>query len=258
MSDYAWIAAEDTALRLADEIKYHVALLALGYLAFYDFNRFGDVFAAVVEQAVYFLYRGDSFGGETTAAKAYSVDTCIAYRLTCGFDERGDVFVDEGSALHHDMAADMAELVDKAAAADDGEIVDHNFAGELAGVADDHVVAHDAVVRHMAVGHDEAVAAYYSTAFGCCAAVDGHAFAQHCVIAYFCCRLLAAELEVLRYGAYHSAGEDGDVAADTGSLEDGDIAAYACAGADFNITVDGCERTDNDVVGYLGFRVDAC
>ena len=51
----------------------------------------------------------------------------------------------------------MTELVNERAAADHGIVVDGDFAGELRGVCEDYVVADEAVVGNMGVGHNKAV-----------------------------------------------------------------------------------------------------
>ncbi len=77
----------------------------------------------------------------------------------------------------------MAELVYETAAADYGEVIHNYLACELGGVTYDNVVAHDAVVRHVAVSHDKGVAAHYRTATGIGATVHGHTLAQSGVVA---------------------------------------------------------------------------
>ena len=81
------------------------------------------------------------------------------------------------------MGADMAELVYETAAADYGEVIHNYLACELGGVTYDNVVAHDAVVRHVAVSHDK----------GCCCPLPyGHGHRCHGsrshTRAEWCCR----------------------------------------------------------------------
>lgn len=170
----------------------------------------------------------------------------------------GDILVDEGATLEHDVRSDVAELVDEGTAAEDSEIVDHDLAGHLHGVAHDDVVAHDTVVCDMAVCHDEAVGAHDGLALRGCAAVYGDTLAYDGTVADYGHGLLALELEVLGRPRYDSAGIDGDILADAGSLHDGDIGAYACSLAYLDVTVYGDERVDDYAGVYLGVRVDVC
>ena len=48
----------------------------------------------------------------------------------------------------------MHELVDAAEAADDGLVFDNDVAGEGGSIGHDHLVADDAVVGYVAIGHD--------------------------------------------------------------------------------------------------------
>lgn len=150
----------------------------------------------------------------------------------------------------------MAELMDETAAADDGEIVDFDLSRQLAGVADDYVIAKDAVVSDVAVSHQKVVVSYDGAPFGGGAAVDSDTFADDTVIAYHSLRVFASEFQVLRNGGYDSAGENSDILSYTGARQNGDVAAYAATVADFDVVVYCSEWTYLDVFANLGIRID--
>lgn len=252
------IAPKDATLRFAHEIENHVALLASGNFALYHTNGFGDCVAAVVEYAVYFLDEFDSLGAETATAQAHGIHSGIANRFAGSLDKGRNVLVDKGSALHHDMRSDVAELVNQAATTNDSEVVDFHFTGKLACIADNNVVADDTIVSDVAVGHNETVAAYYCAALSRSTAVYGHTFAQYGVVADDSSCLLALEFQILGNGTDDRAGENGNPCADTSAFENCDIAANACTRADFDVAVNCGEWTDNHVVGNLSFGIDAC
>ena len=56
---YAGVAAEDTAGRVAHEIKDEIALRALGHFSLHYCHSVGDSVAAVVENTVYLLDKLD-------------------------------------------------------------------------------------------------------------------------------------------------------------------------------------------------------
>ena len=88
-------------------------------------------------------------------------------------------------------------------------VVYDDFAGELSGVADDDVVAHDTVMRDVAAFHEEIAAANNGFAFGCRATVDGDVLTDFVVVPNDGECVFAAELEVLGDGTDDGTGEDG-------------------------------------------------
>lgn len=152
----------------------------------------------------------------------------------------------------------VAELMHERAAAYYGKTVHHYFACELGGIADDYVVAHGAVVRNVAVSHDETVVAYGCASACGCASVHGHAFAYGRVVAYYGQCVLAAEFEVLRDGSDYGTGKYGAVTAYACTFKNGDVAADARAFADFHIGVDGDERVYHHARCNLGGRMHVC
>ena len=185
---------------------------------------------------------------------AYRVEAHVGDGFAGGLYEGRDVLVHQCSALQHNVASKVAELVDETSAANYSGIVDVHFAGYLRGVGHDYAVAEHAVVCHMAVCHDKAVFAHYGLACGGGAAVNGGTFVYRGAVADICVCLLAAELEVLRHSGYHGAGEEGNPVADAGSGENGDVTVDDAVVADFHVVVDTGEAVYLHVVAYSGFR----
>jgi hypothetical protein len=92
----------------------------------------------------------------------------------------------------------MAELMDKRTATYHGKVVNHNLSGNLNGIRHDHVIAHYTVVSHMAVCHDQTVAAHYGLAFRCSPAVNCDTLSDHSVVSDYGYCILTLELKILR------------------------------------------------------------
>src|SRR5690606_7546835 len=117
-------------------------------------------------------------------------------------------------------------------------------------VGNHHVVANAAVVRHVAGGHQVAVAADAGgTIFLFGAAVDRHRFANHVVVADLDARRAAAVAQVLRFAADDNARMDFVVASDGHVTSDLHVANKSRAAADPDVGPDRAERTDFDAVG---------
>ncbi len=118
------------------------------------------------------------------------------------------------------------------------------------------MVVEQAVVRHMAVRHNQTVVTYDCFAFAGSASVDSGALTDSGVVADIDIGLLAVELQVLRHGTYDRRGEDMAVPADTHALTDSGVGVDNCTRAYLDILVDTYERTYLYRRVYLGFRVD--
>src|SRR4051794_24133040 len=73
---------------------------------------------------------------------------------------RGDrigqhVLFDYAAASNKRVAADAAELVDRAQPADVGVILDRDVASKGDAVGENRIVANDDVVRHVYIGHEQ-------------------------------------------------------------------------------------------------------
>lgn len=242
------VTADDATLGIADEEDDFIALASGGKLGLDALHGIGDVELRKIEETVDFLNLANLVVGEVAATQTYRVNAGVGDRFTRCLDEWGDVLVDEGATLNHDVGADVAELVDESATTDYGKVVDDDLAGNLCGVGNNHVVANHTVVGDVAIGHDETVVADNSLPFGSGATVDGDALAEGGVVADNREGVLAAELKVLGNSRDYGTGEYVAVFADTSPFEDGDVAADAGAFADLDVIVD-CDERINHYAG---------
>ena len=83
----------------------------------------------------------------------------LDFGLVAGQRVRHHVLFDDAVRPDERVPADAAELVHAGERADVRPVVDDDVAGEPDAVAENHVVADANVVRHVRVGHQEAVAA---------------------------------------------------------------------------------------------------
>ena len=138
----------------------------------------------------------------------------------------------------------------------DGEIVDHHLAGNFCRVANDATVADVAVVPDVHAFHEEVVAADHRAPLGRGAAVDGHILADGVVVAYFGGGDFAAELEILRYCADHSTGENGVALADARAAEQRHGVHQAVVVAQLYIGIDVAKGANLAVFADFGFGMD--
>ena len=110
----------------------------------------------------------------------------------------------------------------------------------------------------MRVGHDEAVIADDSTAFGGGAAVDGNALADGGVVTDDGEGLFTTEFEVLGNGTDDGTGEERVATAHACAGEKGDAVHEAVAFADDDVFVDEAEGAYFATLTNLGFGVDVC
>ena len=119
------------------------------------------------------------------------------------------------------------------------------------------VVTHLAVVCDVDVCHQEASGAHLGEVFAACSrsAVDGHAFADHSIVAHLHARLLSREFEVLRDAAQDCAGKDRAVVSQFYVIVNGNVGTYAAAVAYFDIAGNVAEGAYLDILADAGVRV---
>ena len=155
------------------------------------------------------------------------------------------------------VRTDAAELVNQGEAGEDRPVVDPHMAGQRGVVDQDAVVADHAVVADMYIGHQQVVTAdggFAAILHG--ATVDGHAFANHIVIADHQPGGLALVLEVRGILAHRGKLVDLVVLADHGRPLEHDMRTDHGTLADFHIGPDDRPRADLDIRSQLGRRID--
>ena len=235
-----FLGSHDTSGGSTYEINDCIPLGARGNVRFDIPERLGSVHTIVINNAVDLLDCVDLLRCETAAIESDRVDTGISNRFAGGYDIRRDVFVNLRSALNHHMGADMAELMHECATADDSEVIDLHFSCQLRAVRHNDVVMQDAIMRDMAVRHDQIVGANDGFSFGSSTAMDGDELTEDTVISDDSPGLFAAELQVL-----------GDTA-DDGIRKDMAIIA------EDHIIINIGERIYRDVLADLSLRAHIC
>jgi hypothetical protein len=132
------------------------------------------------------------------------------------------------------------------------------MAGHLGIVAEDAVIAYDAIMRDVAVSHDQAVVSNLCGPPVAAAAVDCHKFTDGRIVANLHRGLFALVFKVLGDGRYYGAWKDPAVPAYPGAFHNGNIAADPGAFAYFNIVVDNGKRVYFNVCRQLGIGMNIC
>ncbi len=180
----------------------------------------------------------------------------ITERLAGGFHERRYVLAHQAGTCNEAVRPDVDELLHGDVPFQDGPIVDGDVPCQIHAVGDHHVAAHDAIMGEVYIRHQKGVAAHGGLQPVRSAPVDGDAFADGTAIAHFGGGLLASELQVLRYGTDHGAGEDAAVATDARAIQQHCVGPDPTAIADLDIAVDAGERFYGDVLAQFGIGVD--
>jgi hypothetical protein len=131
---------------------------------------------------------------------------------------------DDGATADVGVGSDSRELVHGRESADGGPLFDGDVSGECGGVGHDDVVADEAVVSDMCVGHDEAMTADLRelAAFDG-AAMDGDVFAD---------LVMVADLEA---SGFTFVGKILRAHADDGEREDAIVAAELCGSLEYDV-----------------------
>ena len=235
-----FLGSHDTSGRSTYEINDCIPLGARGNVRFDILERLGSVHTIVINNAVDLLDCVDLLRCETATVESDRVDTGISNRFAGGYDIRRDVFVNLRSALNHHMGPDAAELMHKCATADDREVIDLYLTCQLRAIRHNNVVMQDAIMRDMAVGHDQIVGTDDGFSFGSRTAMDGDELTEDTVIADDGPGLFAAELQVLGDTADDGIGKDMAIIAED------------------HIIIDIGERIYRDVLADLSLRAHIC
>src|SRR5690242_9494938 len=97
------------------------------------------------------------------------------------------------------ITADRREVMHSDAATERGMIVNMHMTAQKRGIGHDDVITQFTIVRHMAAGHEEVVAADSGGAiFFFAGAIDRHAFPKNIVVADYDLCIRAAVADILR------------------------------------------------------------
>ncbi len=229
----------------------------MGKLLFHILYGAFEVGVAYEDLAVDVLDAGNGHIGKATAAQAHHVHAHEAQRFACGLYIRRNVLAHQRCPGDEAVRTDADELLHGHVAFQNSPVADGDVPSKVHAVGDHHVVAHQAIVRQMHVGHQQAVLPYGGALPVGGAAVDGDALAHGGAIPDFGGGFFAGEFEVLRNGGDHRAGKNAAVGTDARAVHDGGVGADPRAVADGDIRRDGGERLDHNVIADACIRVDA-
>jgi len=123
--------------------------------------------------------------------------------------------------------------------------------GQLGIITHDTVIAHDAIMCNMTVGHDEAVVAYLGCPPVFAAPVYRNKFTYGGIIAYFHGGTFTLVFQILRNGCDYSAWKNAAVLSNPGTFHDGNIASDPGAITNFHILMNNTKGVDLNISGEL-------
>ena len=200
----------------------------------------------------------DAVFGETAALEAGGVQS-IGVRVAGGngFGKGKHVAGDGSAAADEGMRTDANEMVHRTKRAHRRPFFDDDMASQSRGVGQDDVVADHAIMRNVAVGHDEraiADAGEASTLGG--AAIDGDKFADGVVVADFEARRFAFVTQVLRGESDRRKRKKAIARADFRGPFDGNMGYEFAILTEFNVRADGAIGADFAGPGNLGSAIE--
>ena len=158
------ILSDDSPLGRRNEIKYVFHLSCQGQCLLHFLYALCDE-SFGVDDTISIMDEVNLIFIKTSAAQTDDVDTCIADGLFAGNDIGWDVLTGTAASLYHDIASNVAKLMDEHRRTDDGIVVDNDFASKFGRVTDDEVVAEETVMSDMHIFHEQTVVADLSGAF---------------------------------------------------------------------------------------------
>jgi len=176
---------------------------------------------------------------KSVALQADGVDACELCSIALDDRVRGDILDDDGRGRRHGETSHSRELVNTGEPAQVDVVLERHVASEGHGIGDDAGISHLAVVRHVAVGHEQASipdSRHPATAFG--ADVDGRELAKLIAVADDELRFFTPILQILGNLAQASVWEDAvPLAQREVALEYG-MRAHDIAGAHLDLGTD--------------------
>ena len=130
------------------------------------------------------------------------------------------------------------------------------MACQLNRVGNDAVVSNGAIMRHMDIGHDQAIASYFCFKPVGSTTADSGKFPDYGIISNDGGCLLAGKFEVLRQRRDDGTGKYLDAFANSGSVHNYSIGPNPTVVADFNISANCSERLNFYIFTDPGIRMN--
>src|SRR5690606_23012449 len=118
----------------------------------------------------------------------YRIDTHIGNWLSGRLHKRRNILPYQRTSGNERMRADTDKLMHGHHSGKHHIIADGNMTGQGATIRKNTVVAHDTIVRNMAISLNQTVFTYHRLPAVFRPAVDGYAFANRGIVAYFSSR----------------------------------------------------------------------
>lgn len=230
--------------------ELHHVLYLRGHLHFFldPGQGLGGVQVRPEDDAVGFFHRVTLLLGKSPPGKTQGVQSEHFQWVAKGLGIRQDVLLYRRGPAHNGVAAHPGELVDRGQPADDGEILYYGVPGQSGRVGQDHAVANDALVGHVGVGHQQAVAPDLRHLALDGGKGDGGELPDHGPVAYDHPGLCPPVFQVLGVASYRRSVPDPAVPAQLGPFVDGHRVADDAAVAQHALRADDGEGADRDVV----------
>ncbi len=194
---------------------------------------------------------------ELVSPQSHDVDASRSRRMTFHEDVGWHIAANRAEPADKGVAADRCVVMDTDASREDSVIVDVDMTAQQSAVRHDRVVSYLAVVGGVTAGHQEVVVADSRNAFLFLrTAIDRDRLANDVVIANQNLRIGPAERNILRFTADNGAGIYLVVLADLNVAHQGHAAMETRSSPYFDVRPDRTERSDMDLVGDLGSRID--
>ena len=150
------------------------------------------------------------------------------------------------------------KLMNRAHATDNRKIVDDHVSSQIHCIRKDHVVADDAVMRHVGVGHHQNIVPNLGGIAFFRSPVNRCKFADRAIFPDFTSGDFSGKLQILRNARNDGSRENACVFADAGTIVNHDIAAQSTSLFDYDISLDRHERFYLYTLCNFGVGVDMC
>jgi hypothetical protein len=158
--------------------------------------------------------------------------------------------------LHHGQGADADELVNQAVARYERALFHHNMAGQQRAADDDDMIAHQGIMTHMRMLHEETMGSDHGVFRRFVGTVHGAVLAKNIVVADPQPSRFIPVFQVLRGIANDASGVESIVRADGGMPGDMNVRPNEAMRAEDHVLVDHGVGADGDRGVELGFGMD--
>src|SRR5690606_19264079 len=186
----------------------------------------------------------NGFRRKAFSAQAHRVDANVGKRLARCFYKRRYVFAYQGATRNERVRTNIHKLLHRYQPGEYYAITDGDMSGKGGAVRKNTIVANDTVVRHVAIGHDEAVGTNFGHATICGTSIDGNTFSDCGVITNNSKGFFSFVLEVLRDGRDYCSRKYSAIFTYASSLHNRNVGGDIGTIANFYILVNGSKRVN--------------